>query len=115
MLAAAICAALLIQMTLPAVHAVETTDVGPSGAAAWDGACAVAHTAQPAPAHDPATCPVCQSLLRTSPAVSAALVRAETCAEHTAARSETRPCVHDAAAQTGHPPRAPPARAFHLV
>jgi len=117
LLAAAVCGALLAQMALPALHALET--VAPRDALAWQvasvGAPTVARAAQRAAAHDPATCPVCQSLLRTSPIASSLVPCGAACAERVPLPAAAPARDDFVVAQTGHPPRAPPTRAPHLA
>lgn len=118
LLGVGVCAALLAQIALPAVHALTAGDLAAAGALLHQ-ASSVAkpvgvRAASPLTSHDAATCPVCQTLLRTSPVVSH-------CDSHRAPRvecvtptPEAQVPVRAALAQIGHPPRAPPSRAIHL-
>jgi hypothetical protein len=119
LLAVGVFAALLAQMALPALHALGTE--GPAFRdAPWQLASASTPGAawrapQPAPAHDPSACPVCQSLLRTSPVATSPVAREESCAVRPAATPAVLACADFGEVMTGHPPRAPPAHAFRLV
>jgi hypothetical protein len=119
LLVLSVCAALLAQMALPALHAVKIGGPLHRVAAVWHGASSHAaadvRAAQPTSAHDAATCPVCQSLLLTSP-VATPRVAAWAPRPGVARALAVAPLrARSAAAQIGHTPRAPPADAFHLA
>lgn len=119
LLAVGACVSLVAQMALPALHAVGTADVAaratPIAQEASGYAPVVARADQTPPAHDPATCPVCQSLLRAGPVPSSSVSRAEPCAGRPLAPPAAPVGAPAAIAQVGHPPRAPPASALHLA
>lgn len=117
LLAAGLCAALLAQMALPALHALAIAQPAPHAThvaqIATNGS-VVALAAQVAPAHDSATCPICQSLTRTKP-VAVTPVSPEEPARECARTPLAAPaCGRFAVSQSGHRPRAPPAHAIHL-
>lgn len=105
-------AALAARMALPAAHGLEIRrlEQGSTAAVLGDAAAvAVAHASEGAPAHDPATCPVCQSLLRAGSAALAPASRLDTVFEAEAPPSESPTPVRASAPGRAHPPRAPPA------
>jgi hypothetical protein len=103
---------LLAQLALPAVHAIEVERGSkPEAASVLPGAAegpSVAANPVATPAHDPATCPACQSLLRTSPVVAPNTVSAQPDRGHPSALPAAPALAISAVARTGHPPRAPP-------
>jgi hypothetical protein len=116
-LALAILCALALQLELPVAHA-------PAHASTQGTSVALAHGAQPLSltpasvshpsAHDPASCPICQSLHAKPAAAPTALPQHwPSVREVAVAAPEQRP--HDCSAQTGHPPRAPPLAAHTLA
>jgi hypothetical protein len=110
-------AALFAQMALIALHAVETAGSVPRSQTreAQAGAvAALAPAAQPEGRHNPASCPVCQSLLRTKPAVAAPTSREEPRAALAAAPSVPELRAPSGVARSGHPPRAPPSETRQL-
>jgi hypothetical protein len=110
LLAGFVCAALLAQMALPALHAAEL-------AGAPHGVATATATGEPvaAPAHDgtaghdSAACVVCQSLLRTSAVLAPSLAQAERGSDPLPAASAAPLAAESSAARMAHPPRAPPA------
>ena len=116
-LALAILCALALQMELPVAHAPAHASAKGSGLALAHGALPLtlkAASASLPSAHDPASCPICQSLHAKPAAPPPALPqRWPSEAEVAVAAPEQRP--HDCSAQTGHPPRAPPLAARTLA
>jgi hypothetical protein len=123
--AAAALAALAGQMALPAAHGLELRRLGlaivTAPAAGDDLPLRIAPLGHHAAAHDPAACPVCQSLLRAGRAGLAATACALAVAAPAAPPSEHSPAAGRAPRGGGppppprgaHRPRAPPA--FLLV
>ena len=116
-LALAILCALALQMELPVAHAPAHASAQGSGLALTHGTqplTLVAASASLASAHDPASCPICQSLHAKPGAAPTALPQHWPSELGVAvAAPEQRP--HDCSAQTGHPPRAPPLAARTLA
>ena len=116
-LALAILCALALQMELPVAHAPAHASAPAGGVAVAPGALPL--TFKPASAnlpsaHDPASCPTCQSLHAKPAAAPTALPQHWPSEAGVAvAAPEQRP--HDCSAQTGHPPRAPPLAAHTLA
>jgi hypothetical protein len=114
---AAVLAALAGQMALPAAHGLELRRLGLTVVAAPATGDGVPLQLSPvrghAAAHDPAACPVCQSLLRAGRAGLAPTTRAQAVAQAAAPPSEPCPRTGSCPLRGAHPPRAPPA--FLLV
>jgi hypothetical protein len=111
--------ALVAQMALPLAHFLGSTrDERVTTAAELPAAALgaeVSRASGPVAPHDPATCPICQSLVRTRSAVPA-----PTCADLACvalAPAAPLPAADPPAATPypDHPPRAPPIRSFVLV
>jgi hypothetical protein len=116
LLASILCGALLAQMALPAVHAIETGRTVPHAQSLEGaGALPVAHAPKPHASHDPATCPVCQSLLRANPLGASPAPRSEICLELGPTRPVAPTRAWYAVALIGHRSRAPPLRTLHLA
>lgn len=114
---AAVLAALAGQMALPAAHGLELRRLGltvVSTPAAGDPVpLQLSPVTGRAAVHDPAACPVCQSLLRAGRAGLAPPARAEAVAQAAAPPTEPSPRTRSSLLRRAHPPRAPPA--FLLV
>lgn len=119
LIAASVCAALVAQMALPALHALDTRGLPPRIALTWQVPSSrvpvVASAELAAPAHDAATCPVCQCLTRTNPVTSTSVARAESSTQCAPAPAAAPVFARSAVAQSDHPPRAPPFHAVHLA
>jgi len=116
LLAAGVFAALLAQIALPALHAVATEH---RGVLAWRVLSARAPvferaTGSALAVHDPATCSICQSLMRTNPVARTWVSHGEFLPNGIPAFPAAPVCAHSTAAQSGHPPRAPPTHATAL-
>jgi hypothetical protein len=112
LLAASVFAALLAQMALPALHALrEDSALGASPALQVASAATAAEAGilHSAPAHDPADCPVCRILMRTTPVATPPATSAELRTDCPPAAPELAPRTDFAVVLLGHPPRAPPA------
>lgn len=119
LLALGVSASLLAQLALPALHALKTEAAEHRAPitrlAAADASSGLAIVDASTRAHDPSKCPVCRSLLRTSPLATPRAV-CEPLAAEVIAASPAAPVFSDSiVAQVGHPPRAPPRIAIHLV
>lgn len=105
-------------MLPPVAHAAARADIARSDAAALSAAGAVRGTAvspaQPA-AHDPTTCPVCQSLLHAKPAAPPPAMPARALPPLCGVLPAPVLRAHEAVARTGHPPRASPLAALSLA
>ncbi len=115
MIAASICAALLAQMASPALHALATGGTAVRGAPSTHLSSALAPSDAGAPAHDPATCPVCQILTRSNPVAMAPITPGEASGAVTPAPPEAPPFACSEVAQSRHRPRAPPFDLLRLV
>jgi len=118
LLAAGLCGVLLAQMALPALHAIERSSSAPDVLTSQPmvaGAIPVARAAQPGATHDPATCPLCQSLLRSNSLMTSPAPRSDASIAYAPALPMAPTRAWDAVAQIGHPSRAPPLRTLHLA
>ncbi len=117
MVVAGVCVALLAQMSLPALHAVATERHSQgiqAGHILSSDAPILSRATQASASHDPATCSICQSLMRTSPVATLSVSRGEPSPKGIPALPAAPECTHSAVARSGHTPRAPPTHASHL-
>jgi len=108
--------ALALQMELPVAHASQHGDAGSTSVAARaDGAASPRLSpAGPHATHDPASCPICQSLhAKPSALLPAAPARSAT--EAVGVPVATAQRAHACVARSGNPPRAPPLEALALA
>lgn len=106
--------ALAARMALPAAHAWDRAPRSPHPLTAAPrgpepSTPELSRAAPPAGQHDPATCPVCQTLLHASPAAPQPASLALPVAGFESLLVVSAPRAHTRAARSGHPPRAPPA------
>lgn len=112
----AVLAALALQLELPVAHASQHGDAAPASISAWSHAPAQPQLSPGAghAAHDPASCPVCQSL-HAKPSALPPSAPARGLPDSVSVPLATPQRAHARVARTGHPPRAPPLVALALA